>query len=274
MNDALIVSALSLVPKNLVARWMGAFGRTRFPRGLQRLMLRAYVAKYGPNLDECVGGLDDFACLTDFFTRALKPGARPVDPRPDSLVSPADGVCSAVGTVVDGRIPQAPGIDYAVSDLLGRADTAALTRYAVIYLSPKDYHRVHAPIAGRVTRFHYLPGALWPVFPAATRRIRDLFARNERLVSWMESPAGTVAVVMVGAFGVGRIKVVYDPIISNTGAAGVERAVDCDLASGQELGRFELGSTVILLAPPSVTWEVAPGTPVRLGQRIAAVSAR
>ncbi len=274
MKDALIVSALSLVPKNLVARWMGAFGRTRFPRALQRILLRAYVAKYGPDLSECVGTLDDFDSLTAFFTRALKPEARPIDARPDSFVSPVDGVCSAVGTITGGRIPQAPGIDYAVSDLLAEdsAGGAPYTRFAVIYLSPKDYHRVHTPCAGTVTRFHYLPGKLWPVFPAAVRSIRDLFARNERLVSWMDTDAGTVAVVMVGAFGVGRIKTVYHPIITNTAGPDTAGPVNHPLGRCAELGRFELGSTVVLLAPDTVTWEVAAGATVRLGQRIGAAA--
>ncbi|MSQ04105.1 MAG: phosphatidylserine decarboxylase [Myxococcales bacterium] len=270
MKDALIVSLLSAVPKNLVARWMGVFGRTRFPAKMQQLLLRAYIAKYGPNLDECVGRLQDFDCLTAFFTRALKPGARPIDAAEDSLVSPVDGVCSMVGDVVAGRIPQAPHIDYAVADLLGESFEAA--RFAVLYLSPKDYHRVHTPREGRVTRYRYLPGRLWPVFPAATRSIRDLFSRNERLVSWVDTDVGPMAVVMVGAFGVGRIRTVYCDVVANTGGEGGGAAVDQHLERGAELGRFELGSTVILIVPRSVRWEVAAGESVRLGQRIAALA--
>lgn len=269
MKDALIVSLLSAVPKNLVARWMGAFGRTRFPALIQQLILRAYVAKYGPNLDECVGRLEDFDSLTAFFTRALKPEARPIDRAADSIVSPVDGVCSMVGDVIAGRIPQAPEIDYAIADLLGERFGAA--RFAVIYLSPKDYHRVHTPREGRVTRYRYLPGRLWPVFPAATRSIRDLFSRNERLVSWIDTDVGPIAVVMVGAFGVGRIRTVYCDVVTNTGGPGVGTTVDHPLARGAELGRFELGSTVILVVPPTVRWELAAGQGVRLGQRIGAM---
>ncbi len=263
------MTALSVLPKNLVARWMGAVGRTRFPAGLQRLILRAYVAKYGPDLTECVGGIADFDSLTAFFTRALRPEARPIDPRPDSFVSPVDGVCSVVGTVIDGQIPQAPGISYTVQDLLQSSVPGA--RYAVLYLSPKDYHRVHTPREGRATRFHYLPGRLWPVFPAATRQIRDLFSKNERLVTWLDTDAGPIALVMVGAFGVGRIRTVYNEIVSNTGTPAVEGGLDHPLARCAELGRFELGSTVILITPPTVEWEITAGATVRLGQRIGRV---
>ncbi len=270
MKDALIVSLLSAVPKKLVARWMGVFGRTRFPAMIQQLILRAYVAKYGPNLDECEGTLADYDSLTAFFTRALRPGARPVDAAPDSIVSPADGVCSRVGDVVNGRIPQADGIDYGVAELLDEPFEDA--RYAVIYLSPKDYHRVHTPREGRVTRYRYLPGRLWPVFPAATRRIRDLFARNERLVSWMDTDAGPIAVVMVGAFGVGRIKTVYNDVVANDGGLASAGDVDHALGRAAELGRFELGSTVVLIVPRAVRWEVTPGAVVRLGERIGSIA--
>lgn len=272
MKDALIVTALSVVPKSLVSRWMGAFGRTRFPALLQRLMLRAYVAKYKPNLDECVGGIADFDSLTAFFTRALRPGVRPVDARPDSIVSPVDGVCSVVGVVEEGRIPQAPGLDYAVADLLG-GPCASGVRYAVIYLSPKDYHRVHTPREGRVVRFRYLPGALWPVFPAAVRRIDELFARNERLVAWLDTDVGPLAVVFVGAFGVGRIKTVFSELVANDGAAGCAGVVDHRLDRCAELGRFELGSTVVLVCPASVEWTIQPGATVKLGERIGVVNA-
>lgn len=270
VKDALIVSALSLVPKNLVSRWMGAFGRTRFPAAIQRLLLRAYVRKYKPDLSECVGGIEDFDSLTAFFTRALRPGVRPVDSREDSIVSPVDGVCSVVGSVDAGRIPQAPGLDYAVGELLGGL-AAPGVRYAVIYLSPKDYHRVHTPREGRVVRFRYLPGRLWPVFPAAVRRIPELFARNERLVSWLDTDVGPIAVVMVGAFGVGRIRAVFTDIIANTGAPAASGPADHPIGRCGELGRFELGSTVVLVCPSTVEWEIAVGDVVKLGARIGRV---
>lgn len=276
MKDALIVSVLSVVPKNLAARLMGRFARTRFPVALQQALLRWYVGKYRVNLEECVGELADYASLTDFFTRALKPGVRPIDEAADALVSPVDGAVYAVGPVKAGRLYQSDGLDYSVRELLGGAAGQGDARYddgeyAVIYLSPRDYHRVHTAREGTVERFDYLPGRLWPVFPAATRRIRDLFARNERLVTWMRSGSVEYALVMVGAFGVGRMRAVYTELVSNTGVPAVKAELTpvVSLTRCAELGRFEMGSTVILVFPRgSVEWTIRPGETLKLGSRI------
>jgi phosphatidylserine decarboxylase len=273
VKDAFIISALSILPKNRLARLIGVFARTRFPAFLRRALLRWYVGKYKVDLTECEGAIADYGSLVDFFTRALKPGMRPVDPAPRAIVSPCDGMCYAVGTVSGGRIPQAEGKSFGVTELLGGTAGYEGGQYAVLYLSPRDYHRVHLAREGRVTRFAYLPGRLWPVFPAATRSIEDLFAVNERLTTWVESDLGRWAEVMVGAFGVGRMRVVYDTIVTNAGAprsdVTVEPAVWLDRAA--ELGRFEMGSTVVLVFPPgSVEWTISPGDPVRVGRAIGA----
>jgi phosphatidylserine decarboxylase len=272
VKDALIISALSVVPKSRSARLMGAFARTRLPGAAQRALLRWYVGKYKVNLDECEGTLEDYPTLVDFFTRALKPGVRPTDPAPEAIVSPADAMTYAVGTIEGGRIPQSEGRSYGVTELLGGDARYEDGEFAVLYLSPRDYHRVHVPREGTVRRFSYLPGALWPVFPAATRKIDALFARNERLTTWFDSDVGEYALVMVGAFGVGRMRVVYDDVVTNEGRARAEVQLGepATLARAQELGRFEMGSTVILVFPRgSVRWTIAPGDAVRVGSRIA-----
>lgn len=271
MNDAFVVTALSLVPKNPVARGMGGFARLRLPRSAHRALLRWYVAKYRVDLDECVGTLDDYPTLVDFFTRPLKPGVRPVDPDPDAIVSPVDARVYTTGLIENGRIPQAEGREFSVGELLGETSAFEGGAYAVLYLSPRDYHRVHTPCACRVTRFRYSPGRLWPVFPAATRRVPELFSRNERLTSFLDTTVGEVALVMVGAFGVGRMRVVYDDVVTNTGGEGVAREVDppAQLAAAAELGRFEMGSTVILLFPPGrAELALQPEQVVRVGARI------
>lgn len=273
MNDALIVSALSLVPKNAVSGWMGALARLRLPGPLLRAALRWYIWKYGVNLAEAERPLHAYTSLVDFFTRELKAGARPVDPDPTSVVSPADGKVYACGVVTDDRIPQSESQHFSANELIARRHDCEGWSYAVVYLSPRDYHRVHSPVAGTVRAFQYVPGALWPVFPAATRKIPFLFSRNERLTAFLDTPAGEVAVVLVGAFGVGRMRVVFDPVATNTGgAAQLERPVQppVPLERAQELGRFEMGSTVVLLLPPGqVEWTVKPGDPVQVGQRLA-----
>lgn len=275
MNDALIVTVLSMVPKGQVARWMGGVARTRFPRAAQRLFLRWYVRKYGVDLEECVGGIQDYDSLAAFFTRALKPGVRPTDLAPSAVVSPVDGRVYTSGVVVGGRIPQAEGQDFAVADLLGEADRYEGGAFAVLYLSPRDYHRVHTPREGAVSRWRYSPGRLWPVFPAATRHVPELFARNERLTTFLDTDIGEVALVMVGAFGVGRMRVVYADVLTNAGRPEHAAPVVPPRALGRadELGRFEMGSTVILLFPPGrVALSLKPGDAVRLGAAIGQVT--
>jgi len=271
MKDALVVSFLSILPRGRTSRLMGAFTRLSLPRFAHRLLLRWYVSHYGVNLDECEGGIDDFSSLADFFVRALKPAVRPIESEPDALVSPVDGAVYAVGKVKEGRLPQAGELDYAVSDLLDGDNRYEHGDFAVIYLSPKDYHRVHSPREGRLVGFRYRPGRLWPVFPGAVRRIRDLFARNERLILRLATDAGELACVMVGAFGVGRMRMVEAPLVTNTGVLARDETFDAPVAIErcQELGRFEMGSTVVLLFEPGkVQWSVEPGQTLRLGERI------
>jgi phosphatidylserine decarboxylase len=166
-------------------------------------------------------------------------------------------------------------MDYAVSDLLAGDSRYEGGEFAVLYLSPKDYHRVHSARGGEVLSYRYRRGALWPVFPAATRKVRDLFARNERLIVEQRSPGlGEFSSVLVGAFGVGRMKAVFTDLVTNTSATSCDSVLDPTFAigRGEEIGRFEMGSTVILILPAgSVSWEVAAGSDVRVGQRIAKV---
>jgi len=272
VKDGLILSVLSAVPRSTASRLLGAFCRLSMPRWLHRRGVNWYVKKYGVNLDECVGGVMDYPSLSAFFIRRLKDGARPVAEGSDAVVSPADGLVYAAGTVVNGRLPQAPELDYAVSTLLDGDGRYEGGDFAVIYLSPKDYHRVHSPREGRVVGHRYLPGRLWPVFPAATRRIRDLFARNERLVIRLQTErAGEIAVVMVGAFGVGRMATEFADLVTNTGApkGDLQLPAPFEVDRSGELGRFEMGSTVVLLTEPGkVEFECRPDQAVRVGERI------
>ncbi len=285
MNDALIVSLLSLVPKHRTARIMGAGARSRLPAAFQKALLRWYVRQYKVDLSECVGGIEDYASLSDFFLRPLKPGMRPVDPRPGVMVSPVDARAHSFGTIENGRFPQAEGMFGSVAALIGADDgrippstapTAADFEggpFAILYLSPKDYHRVHVPLDVEVTGYRYLPGALWPVFPAATRKIDDLFGRNERLVFFFDTAHfGRIAMVMVGAFGVGRMSTSIADLTTHVGNPAEARQLDPApaLARAAEIGRFELGSTVVLVGEKGAwDWDLSPGQDVRLGRPIA-----
>lgn len=267
MKDALIVSVLSLTPRNAGARGVGRFARSR----LSRLATRAFVAVYGVDLGEAEGTLADYPTLEDLFTRTLKPGARPVDDAPDALVSPVDGTCAVVGTTTDGRIEVAPGRPLDVRALLGEQIDDERD-VAVLYLSPRDYHRVHVPREGLATRWRYVPGTLWPVFPAAVRRVHDLFSRNERFTVHIETGQGPLDVVLVGAFGVGRITTAVADLVTNEGArTPLTGALEPprSLGRGAELGVFHLGSTVVLVAPVGRWhWTVTPGAQVRVGRTL------
>ncbi len=284
MNDALVVSLLSVVPKHPTARIMGWHARIRLPSVVQKAVLRWYVRAYNVDLDECMGGVADYASLAEFFVRPLRPGVRPVDPDPDVMVSPVDGRVHTFGRIEGGKFLQADGKPASVAELLGAgdprvsgvpADIAARYEgggYAVIYLSPRDYHRVHTPCAASVLGYRYLPGQLWPVFPAATRQIPELFGRNERLVFDLDTPFGQVAYAMIGAFGVGRMATTVSDLVTHRGNSGEVRTFSPPTRLGRaaELGRFELGSTVILFTEPGkIEWTLEHGTLLRLGQPIA-----
>jgi phosphatidylserine decarboxylase len=266
MKDALIVTLLSLTPRKRGARSLGWFARTR----MSKLMVRLFVRVYGIQLDEAEGGIKDYPTLEALFVRPLKPGARPICANPGAIVSPVDGVVAAVGRTTDGRVEIAPERYLVLSDLL-RKKVEGERDVVVLYLSPQNYHRVHVPRESKVVGWQYLPGTLWPVFPAAVRRVRALFSRNERVSLSMETDFGPLDLVMVGAFGVGRITLTICDVITNSGGRACTRelARPIPLQRGDELGTFHLGSTVVLSTPPgSWQWTVAVGETVRMGQAI------
>lgn len=265
MRDALIVSALSVVPRKTGARTMGRLARSRASRWLTRAFVRAYKV----DLAEAEGTIEAYPTLEALFTRRLRPGCRPVDPDPDAVVSPVDGTCAYAGPSRDGIIEVAPGRPLRLADLLD-APVEGERDAIVLYLSPRDYHRVHVPREGRATAWRYVPGTLWPVFPAAVRRVPNLFARNERVVVRVETAQGPMDVVLVGAFGVGRITMELCDLVTNAGGRRAAGTCDAPLERGAELGTFHLGSTVVLVTEPG-RWQITvqPGDTVRLGRAIA-----
>ncbi len=278
MRDRLFIAALRLLPKNALSRLAGAFADWRGPAWVLRPVMRAFAARYRIDLSASPD-LSTYRTFGEFFARPLRPGLRPIAPGDRAVVSPVDGVVSETGAATAGRLVQAKGIDYTTDALLG--DPAVAERfeggaYLTIYLSPRDYHRIHFPLSGRVTGYRYLPGQLWPVNPASVRNVRGLFGVNERLVTLLDSPCGRCAVVAVGATVVGRVRAHYDPAAPLTNCAGAT-AVAMDypaplpVEKGQELGAFELGSTVILLFEPGrvlLEPRLVPGARVRVGEAV------
>jgi phosphatidylserine decarboxylase len=279
VKDRLLLGSLKLVPKGVLSRVVGAATRLPAPAPLRTLAMRAFAARYGIDLDEC-GDLRGFRTFGEFFARPLRPGLRPIAEGPEVAVSPVDGVVSELGLAERGRLIQAKGIDYGVAALL--ADEALAERFTggawvTIYLSPRDYHRIHFPLGGAVTGWRYIPGVLWPVNPAAVRGVPGLFAANERLVTLLETPLGACAVIAVGATIVGRVRAYYDPAVPLTnrpraGAARRDYETPIPVEKGGQLGAFEMGSTVILLFEPgraTLLPRVAASARLRVGEPIA-----
>ncbi len=278
MDDRTFIAALRLVPKNALSRVVGAATRVPLPGPVGRGVMTAFARRYDIDLAEC-GDLSGFRTFGEFLARPLRDGLRPVAPGEDVVVSPVDAVVSEMGLSTRGRLVQAKGIDYSLSALVG--DEPAGKRleggaWATLYLSPRDYHRIHFPLGGKVVGWRYVPGRLWPVNPASVRTVPGLFTVNERLVTFVESPLGLVAVVAVGATVVGRVRATFDRAVPVTNlldgtARGEDYLRPIPVAKGQELGAFEMGSTVILaFEPGKVAFRpsLVPGARVRVGEAI------
>jgi phosphatidylserine decarboxylase len=220
-------------------------------------------------------GRDAYPHFNAFFTRALKAGARPIAPDPDVMVSPADGAISQAGPLDQGRIFQAKGLSYTVEELLADPELAArfpTGSFATVYLSPRDYHRVHLPCDARLTDAVHVPGRLFSVAPWTTESIPRLFARNERLVCCFETERGPLAVVLVGAILVSGIETVFGGVHTPPYASRIHRTRhDRSFAKGDELGRFNMGSTAIIVAgfPLDFAESIQPDQPIRMGQPLA-----
>jgi phosphatidylserine decarboxylase len=234
----------------------------------RRSAYRAYARATGADLDEVRLPLETFPSLAHFFVRELKPGARPIDPTPDALVSPVDGTVQAIERIERGSTLQAKGRAYAVDELLAglRGSVELEDGHAwTVYLSPRDYHRIHAPEDCTVAEIAWVPGARYSVQPSVLAR-RDVLAINERVVLRLDSCHGPFFLVLVGALNVGRMRVVgIEPTPRRTLSPAPA------FARGAELARFEMGSTIVLLVPPGRAEPapgLEPGRAVRLGQRI------
>ncbi len=243
-------------------------------------LIRWFVQRYQVNMDEAADpDIGSYATFNDFFTRALKPGARPLAPA--RLVCPVDGAISQFGAIDEDRIFQAKGHHYTTRALVGGDATLAEQfrngSFATLYLSPRDYHRIHMPCAGRLTRMVYVPGALFSVNPVTARGVPGLFARNERVVCVFEADAGPFVLVLVGATIVGSMATVWHGVVNPPRTAATRewqyQNPDLHYAQGQEMGRFLLGSTVVLLFGPGLPpfnsgWQ--PGGAVQLGEPMVA----
>ena len=278
MSDRLAVLAQYLAPKQALTLFAGYVACAR-GGAVSTALIRWFIGRYGVNMAEAAQpDPAAYASFNEFFTRALRPGVRPLDGA--DLLCPVDGAISQFGAVQGGRIFQAKGHDYSATALLG-GDAALAAHFhgghfATLYLSPRDYHRIHMPCAGRLLRMIHVPGELFSVNPTTARGVPGLFARNERVVCVFDAEHGPWVMVLVGATIVGSMATVWHGVVNPSRPGTVrewgylEQAID--LPRGAEMGRFLLGSTVVMLFPTgplrfNASW--APGGAIQMGQAMA-----
>lgn len=267
---------MRLLPKSALSTVVGKATRAPAPAALHQAAMRFFAKQYDVNLEEMEGTIEDYPTFGSFFTRKLKPGRRSIDMGENVVASPVDAHVSQAGIIERGACLQAKGISFPVDKLLGDARRALDFEggsFATLYLSPRDYHRFHSPLSGTITGYHYLPGEFWPVNQASVRTKDALFAINERLVTYLDTPAGPCAYIAVGATCVARIHAAYDELLTHEGQGAKAHTYPrgISIEKGGEIGMFEMGSTVIMLfAKGRVQWEptLTPDAPVVLGQKI------
>ncbi len=271
-----------LLPQHGLSRLLGKFAEGQF---LKNQLIRVFIRRYKVDLSEAeITEPTQFENFNAFFTRALKAGSRPLATDPNAVICPADGSISEIGNIEEDRILQAKGRHYTVAQLLADEEDAKQFfggSFATVYLSPRDYHRVHMPLEGRLLKTIYVPGKLFSVNQVTAASVPNLFARNERLVCLFDTPVGKMALVLVGAMVVAGIETVW---AGQACPAATRESKHTDytqtnpplqLARGAEMGRFKLGSTAIVLfeaGAVALDNSLTAGTATRMGQQIALAS--
>jgi phosphatidylserine decarboxylase len=280
--ETLFIILQYLLPHHLLSRLMHSLTRVETP-WLKDLLIRQVIKWYEVDIQEALEpDPSRYRSFNDFFTRALRPDARPVTQQPHEIACPADGAISQLGDIEAGYLFQAKGHDYSLLELLGgdpeMAELFDEGAFATVYLSPRDYHRLHMPMDGQLKKMLHVPGRLFSVNDTTARRVPRLFARNERVVCLFETPHGPMAMILVGAIFVSSIETVWagavTPVqerVSRWNYTPDASPRPIKLSKGEEMGRFNMGSTVILLfGKDRAEWleGLAPGAPVRMGEAI------
>ncbi|HAP52931.1 MAG TPA: phosphatidylserine decarboxylase [Marinobacter adhaerens] len=284
MFDKLFVLSQYITPQLGVSNLAGRLADNDRSPALKNRVIKWFIGRYGVDMSEAAEpNPEAYATFNDFFTRELKPGIRPLADGEKTLVSPVDGAISQLGQVTGDRVFQAKGQSFSLSELLGgeEATTAPFAdgEFSTIYLSPKDYHRIHMPMAGTLRQMIHVPGKLFSVNPVTAENVPNLFARNERVVCIFDTASGPMALVLVGAMIVGSVETRWAGVVvpgrrqvTSTLYEG-EQAITFD--KGEEMGRFRLGSTVIMVMPKgSVSWnsDQVAGKTVRMGEAFGALA--
>lgn len=278
-RDGLFVALQYLLPHHFISRAVYAMTRWRSP--LVQPAIRAFVKHFNVDMSEAVDESPaSYATFNAFFTRALRPELRPLAEGDEVVACPVDGTISQLGRIEDGRIFQAKGHEFSLVELLGgdlsRTDAFRNGQFATIYLSPRDYHRIHMPLAGTLKQMVHVPGRLFSVNPTTVERVPRLFARNERVAALFDTQVGEMGLVLVGAMNVAAIETVWSGLVTpphghEIGVWNYGKHVSVNLPRGEEMGRFNMGSTVILLLPETMKFrpDLAAGQTVRMGEGFA-----
>lgn len=256
LNDLFVYSQY-MAPQHLISRGAGKIAECEHPK-FKNALISWFIKKYGVNMNEAERqSPEDFKHFNDFFTRSLKADARSIDQDDSAIISPVDGAISQLGGIKQGQIFQAKGQSFSLVELLGgdveRAQPFMGGDFATIYLSPKDYHRIHMPVTGTLKEMVYVPGKLFSVNPVTAENVPRLFARNERVVAIFDTELGPMAMVLVGAMIVASIETVWSglvaPLKRDVKSVRYDAHEQITLEKGAEMGRFKLGSTVVLAFP-------------------------
>ncbi|MBN7771131.1 archaetidylserine decarboxylase [Marinobacter daepoensis] len=278
MLDKLFVLSQYITPQLAVSRLAGRLADSESTPAMRHRVIKWFIGRYGVNMSEAAEpDFTAYPTFNAFFTRELRAGARTIEPAKDVLTSPVDGAISQIGQISTDRVFQAKGQSFSLTELLGgddrRAEPFREGEFSTIYLSPKDYHRIHMPMAGTLKEMIHVPGKLFSVNPVTAENVPNLFARNERVACLFETEAGPMAMVLVGAMIVGSVETTWAGVVAPNSGQVAQWQYNGDEAprfeKGEEMGRFRLGSTVVLVMPKgAVTWnpnQVA-GKTVRLGE--------
>ena len=283
MLNWLKVNLQYVIPKHPISRLVGKLASAKAGK-VTTFLIKLFIKQFNVNMQEAVHErAEDYDTFNAFFTRPLKDGIRPIDENETHLIHAVDGAVSQAGPIEDDQIFQAKGHNFSLTTLLGgNPDLAAPFKngdFATIYLSPRDYHRIHMPIDGTLTDMVYVPGELFSVNPLTAANVPGLFARNERVVALFDTPSGKMAMVLVGATIVASIETVWAGTVTPPATKQVvhwryEGDQAISLKKGEEMGRFKLGSTIVVCFEPNAIdlEELLPAQPTQLGTHFATLN--
>jgi phosphatidylserine decarboxylase len=279
MKEDLFIYLQYMIPHRLTSRLVSKIADSK-NKTLKNNLINLAIKKFGINIDEAESSnIDDYATFNAFFTRKLKDGVRPLSEKTNIISSPADGILSEFGEIENKTLIQAKGKDFSLESLIANSSKTKFTDFATVYLSPKDYHRVHMPIDGLLTKMVYIPGKLFSVNKTTASKIDSLFAKNERLVCYFDTKIGEVAVIFVGALLVAGIETTWHGKIAPNYYKDIQiwdynsKQYNIEFKKGDTLGWFNFGSTIVTLFPENkVSFKFdQKDTPIQVNQDLALI---